>query len=59
MFDFSLPRSGYHDSIEGLSLRGGGCPRVMVKVLDCGIVVSLNSSCAITFIFVQIPLGKV
>ena len=36
------------------------CPcRVMVKVLDCGIAVSENSSRAIMFSFGQIPLGKV
>ena len=38
----------------------GGCPRgVMVKAMDYGIVVSSYSSRAITFIFGQIPLGKV
>ena len=38
-----------------------GCPRgVMVKAMDCGIVVvSSYPSCAITFTFGQIPLGKV
>ena len=34
-------------------------PSVMVKVLDGGIIVSLNSSRAIMFTFRQIPLGKV
>ena len=37
-----------------------GCPRgVMVKALHCGIVVSSNSSRAITFTFGQIPFTKV
>ena len=37
-----------------------GCPRgVMFKAIDCGIVVSSYSSCAITFTFGQIPLWKV
>ena len=36
------------------------CPLgVMVKLMDCGIVVSSYSSCAITFTFGQIFLGKV
>ena len=39
---------------------GRGCPRgVMVKAMDYGIIVSSNSSRAITFTFGQIPLGKV
>ena len=39
----------------------GGCPRgVMVKAMDCGIVVASSySSHAITITFRQIPLGKV
>ena len=38
----------------------GWCPhRVMVKALGCRIVVSLNSNHPITFLFGQIPLGKI
>ena len=38
----------------------GGWPRgVMVKAVDCEVVVSSYSSRAITFTFWQIPLGKV
>ena len=33
-------------------------PRVMVKALDCRIIVSSNSSRAITFTFGLMPLGK-
>ena len=37
----------------------GECSRgVMVKAMDYGIVVSSNTSCAITFTFGQIPLRK-
>ena len=38
----------------------GGCPRgVMVKAMDCGILVSSFSSRAVTSTFRQIPLGEV
>ena len=43
---------------EWLAL-GGGPRSVMIKAMDCGIVVSLYSSRAIMFTFGQIPLGKV
>ena len=37
-----------------------GCPHgVIVKAMDCGIIVSSYSSRAIMFTFGQIPLGKV
>ena len=37
-----------------------GCPHgVMVKAMDCGIIVSSYSSHTITFTFGQIPVGKV
>ena len=37
-----------------------GCPRgVMVKPIDCAIVVSSNPSCVIAFTFGQIPVEKV
>ena len=48
-------------SVVDITLVVKGCPRgVMVKTKDFGIVyASSNSSHAITFTFVQIPLGKV
>ena len=41
-----------------ISFWGGGSRGVMVKAMDCGIIVSLYSSCAITFTFGQIPLER-
>ena len=47
-------------SFKTVSKQMQGCPcGVMVKAVDCRIVVSSNSSRAIMFTFGQIPLGKV